>query len=126
MNLKSHDEGVEMEIEDFPNTLLEIPLDIKENENYVLLCTNKDDNSTEPPQLYSLAHSSTSALTSQSFEFHFSDSDPILIWTASNKSTMDWLSVFDNVITVANERDLLLKQRLSSMRVNEYIETQNV
>ncbi len=130
VNLKSHSEGNETEIEDFPNTLLEIPLDIPENSNYVLVCCDKDDvNCKDAVQLINLAHASTSALTSQSFELRFPDSDSssFVVWTASNATTLQWLSVFDHVITVANDRDWVLKNyRMRDYKVDEYIETQDL
>ncbi len=118
VGLKYVNESVELGPSQFPVHLLEIDLKIPNDKNYCLSrygIVDDKDNTVK----YSLAGSHIEPTSKTSFEFHPADGTPLMVWAGNYKAKTAWVKTLERVISVANERERLLKNMMYQQDIYE-------
>ncbi len=113
VSLKYVNEGSDLNPLDFPVHFLEIDLKIDDDKNYQLSRYSIVDNK-ENVVKYNLAGSHIVPLSKTCFEFHPAHGTPLTVFATSAKLRQAWVKTIENVISVANEREKLLKNLLKA------------
>jgi hypothetical protein len=109
-------EGKEVDLETFPQHRLEIPMAIREDQNYELIVYSlKQGGGDQQLAKHSLSDCSVSSVDSQIFElFHVdqqSHERPLIVWTGVNQAMLQWKETLNAIIETAKKRDEVLKSR---------------